>query len=269
MRIYDNLLLTAIPLANFAANGAIGTSAATVDIASVFSIAQTTAGVALTLPAPTNTSAGLVIVVNNTGTVAVNVAGQPIPINTNVAFLWNGSAWNVWNGAVTTPSIIAAQADNNVFVNAAGVLTKSPTSMGASFIDVAASSAQFVAATSFTTVVMGTVNVNPNNYYNASTSIYTVPFSGLYQISGTLRVTDFSPAGAQFGVGVHTSNTDGSWFLWHAVQTTIVSYHRTTYPYIRVGYFNAGDQLRMFCYADQVGGLTFSNAGMQIFRLAS
>lgn len=56
-------------LPNFAANGAIGTAVTTVDVKTTFNINQTTANITLTLPAPTDATAGRIIYINNIGTV--------------------------------------------------------------------------------------------------------------------------------------------------------------------------------------------------------
>ncbi|HPC92131.1 MAG TPA: hypothetical protein P5317_07625 [Myxococcota bacterium] len=80
-------------LANFAANAAIGTAAATVDPFSTIAIPQTTAGITLTLPNPTNAQAGRLLTVVNTGTAAFIVAGQKVWPSGEVKFSWTGTAW--------------------------------------------------------------------------------------------------------------------------------------------------------------------------------
>ncbi len=62
-------VMAAAVLGNFAANGTIGTAAATVDVKTTFNINQTTANITLTLPSPTDTTAGRIIYINNIGTV--------------------------------------------------------------------------------------------------------------------------------------------------------------------------------------------------------
>lgn len=86
-----------IDLADFAANGAIGTAAATVDVSSSFTIAQTTASIVLTIPAPTVTTNNQVIWVANVGTVAVTVGGVSLEPNTGASFVYS-SVNSVWNG---------------------------------------------------------------------------------------------------------------------------------------------------------------------------
>lgn len=62
-------LFESIPIANLAGGGAIGTAPTTVDIKTTFNINQTTTNQTLTLPTPTDTTAGRIIYINNIGTV--------------------------------------------------------------------------------------------------------------------------------------------------------------------------------------------------------
>jgi hypothetical protein len=84
-----------VALANFAANGAVGPSAATVDVTSHLSFQQTTAGVSVTLPAPTNTQAGRILIAESlpASTVPITVNGQVVQPSTGIPFIWSGTAW--------------------------------------------------------------------------------------------------------------------------------------------------------------------------------
>ncbi len=83
-----------VSLGNFAANGAIGTAAATVDVTSTILINQTTTFRSLTLPNPTNTTAGRMVRIVNTGSAKVQVQGAVlIPAQRSMSFLWTGSNW--------------------------------------------------------------------------------------------------------------------------------------------------------------------------------
>ena len=93
MQVNDNLRLVPIVLANFAANGAIGTAAATVDVASVFVVLQTTSNVTLTIPAPTSGAIGVVTFVINTGTATLTVENCGIPPNKTAKFIFGGASW--------------------------------------------------------------------------------------------------------------------------------------------------------------------------------
>ncbi|HEX8181996.1 MAG TPA: hypothetical protein VF575_00165 [Candidatus Saccharimonadales bacterium] len=86
---------TAITIANLVAGGAIGTAAATVDVATTIAITQTTAGQTLTIPAPTITTAGRLLYISNTGTVSFTVGGVNTILvpNSTTTLVWNGTQW--------------------------------------------------------------------------------------------------------------------------------------------------------------------------------
>jgi hypothetical protein len=115
-----------IALANFAAAGAIGLAAATVDIASSFVITQTAAGVALTLPTPTDATAGDRLTVGSdfASTQNFSVNGSLVEIGQVATFVWSGTAWLSQiggrnTGAVVTVPTIAANANFTVAHNLA------------------------------------------------------------------------------------------------------------------------------------------------------
>lgn len=86
--------MNAVVIGNVAANGAL-TTAANMNAFDVFTLAQTTAGVTLTLTAPTDTVPGRVITVRNlqTATTSVTVTGVEIPAGTAAQYVWNAVAW--------------------------------------------------------------------------------------------------------------------------------------------------------------------------------
>lgn len=95
------VVLRPVSLANFAANAAVGTAAATVDITSTLVLAQTTANITLTIPNPTNTQAGRLLTVANNGTTTTTVAGVPIPAGSAASYIWDGNSWNLVGSAAT------------------------------------------------------------------------------------------------------------------------------------------------------------------------
>lgn len=158
---------------------------------------------------------------------------------TNTVWCWNGASWSECG---------TARNFNPFYVELSG----SPaTAFGSAF----------------TTHVFQTVQTAPAGAYNATTGEITIPSDGIYQLTGSIRVTDGSPVRTQFGFGVHTSNIDGHWFLWHMVQD-IASTGRVSYPYMRVGRFNAGDRLRMFVYT-QGASLTMQDARLQVIKISN
>lgn len=93
--IYDSVKFGTLAFPNFAANGAIGTAANTVDMASSFVITQTTASISLTIPSPTDAQAGDRLQVANAteSTTSITVAGIVIPVGGLQEFMWTGTAW--------------------------------------------------------------------------------------------------------------------------------------------------------------------------------
>jgi hypothetical protein len=109
-----------LALTNFAANAAIGTAAATVDIYTAININQTTASITLTLPNPTTATAGRIVKISNVGTVAFTVGGVTIGASQATEFFWNGSAWVAEVGgsspSLTVPisGLLAATGTNTI-----------------------------------------------------------------------------------------------------------------------------------------------------------
>jgi|GEM_PF-1070399 len=124
------------------------------------------------------------------------------------------------------------------------------------FVDVANGATTTVGST-FTRIALTRINEDGGGNWDAVNSWYTCPRTGVYQITGSLRVDDGIRAGTQYGVAVHTAEQDGPWFLWHAVGAL-----RSTYPYSRLSLQNAGDRLRMFSFADET--VKVVSAGLQI-----
>lgn len=82
-------------ISNKASGGAIGTAAATVDVASLFNVNQTTAGQTLTVPNLTNTTNGKTIHINNVGSTAFTLLSKTIEPGTGIILRWTGSAWSI------------------------------------------------------------------------------------------------------------------------------------------------------------------------------
>jgi Collagen triple helix repeat (20 copies)/Chaperone of endosialidase len=97
-----------VDVSNLATGGSIGSAATTVDVGTNFNINQTTAGQALTIPSPTNTTAtkGKVITITNIGTVDFTIGINTIKTGgKSTAFVWSGTSWNyVTDGASASAS---------------------------------------------------------------------------------------------------------------------------------------------------------------------
>ena len=114
MIIHDTINHSLTTLANFTANGVIGTAATTVDIITAYNIPQTTANIVLTLPNPTDTKAGTVVYVNNTGTATFTMHGQVVATNSTVRFVWTGTAWITNVATTSTPLQTLLQANGTI-----------------------------------------------------------------------------------------------------------------------------------------------------------
>ena len=95
------------------------------------------------------------------------------------------------------------------------------------------------------------------------TTGYVCPRSGIYLITGSIRVSDATAVGSTYSCGVlHPSRptdpgTCGRRSARHRPS-------RATFAYSRLSYQSAGDKLRMFAYSDASGGVTIQAAGLQI-----
>ena len=109
---------------------------------------------------------------------------------------------------------------------------------------------QAVPNATFTTLNFDVVNYNDGNFDGA---IYTVPVRGVYSTVVRLRLPDNLAATFSYGAGVHTSNVDGAWFLWgYSSDSTLGSgTSRSSIQITRIKAFQAGDQLRAYCYIDR------------------
>jgi hypothetical protein len=123
MVINDRFKLNTMALPNFAANAAIGTASATVDVVSSVAIAQTTANILLTLPSPTDANLGALLSVYNTGTAAFKINNVVVEPTQLVVFWWNSSSWQLPKShAANRYRIITAtgtltQDDDIVYIN--------------------------------------------------------------------------------------------------------------------------------------------------------
>lgn len=91
--LYTNV----ITVTNKATGGSIGTAATTVDVATVIVVNQTTASQTLTLPSPTDTTAGAVIIVVSGSSAGFTINGTVLTANNSTqakaTFVWTGAAW--------------------------------------------------------------------------------------------------------------------------------------------------------------------------------
>ncbi len=90
----SSTLLSSVAIGNHASNSTIGSAGSTVNVATTFDVTQTTPGITLTLPTPTNTASGRLVYINSvSGNATFTMYGVNIAPNSSASFIWNGSAW--------------------------------------------------------------------------------------------------------------------------------------------------------------------------------
>jgi hypothetical protein len=108
--INDSLKKATLTIANLPTGGSIGTAADTVDICSSFAINQTTLGQTITIPSPTDTTAGDNIDIINIGTAPFTMSGKVVEAGSLAGAVWTGT---VWNYSFVTPAGIDKQIQFN------------------------------------------------------------------------------------------------------------------------------------------------------------
>ena len=101
-----------LSLANFTASGSIGTASLTVDSANTFTLNQTTALIAVTIPSPTFKPVGSSINFLNTGTAEISINGNPATPQSTLYFVWNGTAW-----VADAPGLQLSSPDNTKLIS--------------------------------------------------------------------------------------------------------------------------------------------------------
>ena len=116
----STLLTADTSYGNYPAGGAIGAANTTVDARTSFAISQTSAGQTLSLPNPTDTTAGRLVFVINTGSANFTMHGVSLNPNTSQSYIYNGSSWisaNIDAGG------LGSEADTLATVTARGATT--------------------------------------------------------------------------------------------------------------------------------------------------
>lgn len=112
----------------------------------------------------------------------------------------------------------------------------------------------------FTTVQVNAASIDTAGCFSTTTYICTLPETGLYQLSAKLRICDSATAGISYGLGIGNANADSAAFFWGVTAGT-----RMGLANARVYSGTAGDQIRVFAYADQT--LPICAAELNIFRI--
>jgi len=156
-----------VSIANMAANGSIGTAAATVNIASRIAFSQTTSGITATLP---DAAMRKTIPLENIGTADIAVGGSAtgsdtitVPAGGVREMAWNGSAWR----AVSPASSVAGARFSISPITAPG-RTGATASNGFILLDGAAFPGESIVS-------------NPSGMRTSTTEL-TIPRDGVYEV---------------------------------------------------------------------------------------
>lgn len=122
--------VNSVTLSNFTASTTVGAAAATVDVYTNINIPQTTLAIDLQLPAPTNTTPGKTITVNNTGNAAFTMYNVQIPAVGSSIFVWNGT---LWTGIEGYGGVAAEYGENNGITDGTTITTSLADITGSSF----------------------------------------------------------------------------------------------------------------------------------------
>jgi hypothetical protein len=94
------------------ATGGNITTAANIDSYTVFNLNQTTANQTITIPSPTNTTAGKIVYINNVGSVEFIMNGDRVRTGSGRQFIWNGTAWSGIGDAGGQTTFAAVKSSN-------------------------------------------------------------------------------------------------------------------------------------------------------------
>lgn len=133
------------------------------------------------------------------------------------------------------------------------------------FVALAATASTFTAAGSFSIIPLATVTTDTAAAFNTSTHLYTVPTTGTYSVTALVRTADGIASGIGVAVGVGTATADEPTVAWYATGGA----YRNSFVYSKTAHFNAGDQVRLFVFADASGGasVNFSAAALNLALL--
>ncbi|MBI2442392.1 MAG: hypothetical protein HYV40_00600 [Candidatus Levybacteria bacterium] len=197
-----------LAVADKPSGGDVGTAATTVDIYTSVNLSQTTSSQTITLPSPTNTTAGRLIYLSNTGTVSFTFLSSAVLTGQTTAAIWDGDSWNLAGGGGLLPgtvdnSTLRWNSGSSQWLENTSVLTRAnPTAAGS--IGLAVTNSGAVTGTGYglsvtktgasTTNVAGYFSASgaTNNYglivENGSVGIGTTTPTALLDVNGTASI---------------------------------------------------------------------------------
>jgi hypothetical protein len=170
--------------------------------------------------------------------------------------LGTAAAKNLHIGTTAPPS----PANGDVWITPGDKITGGDSVSAWPVLVASFSGSQAITAGSFTTVKM-TASTDTGAGFNNTTSIYTIPETGTYEICAKVRMADGAP-NFSHGVGVDTANQDSPSFQWGNTQSGGSGVNRNGLMNVITRPFNAGDQVRMFTYLEQSNSLIAASLTM-------
>lgn len=111
-------------------------------------------------------------------------------------------------------------------------------------LEVMTGATQALAKGDYNVIQFNTVRVDTLGGFDMATGLYTIPVSGTWAVSGSMRIQDSSlPAGSNVGVGIANQNGDTPGFQWSEPGP-----FRNTFQVNRSTFFSAGDKVRLYTY---------------------
>ncbi len=185
-------LNTALALTDLATGGSIGSASSTVDTYTAITVDQTTASQTLTVPSPTDTTAGRVVYISNIGSASFTLLGSPIGANVTATLVWNGTAWT-FAGADGSSILNQTSSTQTAGFNING--TGTAGTLQASTFDAASAGTLDVGTTNATAITVGTTS--------STTTTITV---GQSTASNTINVGNAAVTGTQT-INIGTGST--------------------------------------------------------------
>jgi len=127
-----------------------------------------------------------------------------------------------------------------------------------------ATAAQYINGQQFTTLSVQKAT-DTHSAWDNSSSTFTVPQSGTYQVEMKVRPLDSLAASVSYGVGFDTVNQDSPAFAWGVTSTASV--RRNGLLNNRVLALTAGQTLKLFTYVDQNASIGIYSAEIAVYRI--
>jgi len=222
----SSTLLTAVAVSNLASGGNIpsggsGSTGAstTVDVASSFTINQTTASQTITLPDPTVATAGRIVYVSNIGSQNFTMYGVVIAPNNTSSFYYNGTQWTSAgiDGSGTNYVQNQSSSDQTADFRVSGV-GRANTKFTSPLFDSITGAVSIGTTTATGVTIGGTTNTTSVLLQGAASSTYTIGTSnntggiviGNSTANNTISIGDAAGGSNTQTITIGTSSTASS-----------------------------------------------------------